>query len=230
MLVDNYCGVLTGRIQSDSISHAWLQSHRIFILTSRADSIIVLDLPSMESTSQPAPVHHLPGVEWPLPTAISAVRYSSHITLGSWKPTQHRIYNVRVHSTRTSFEQDSCFFVDTRCVVDGVAPRIIHPFTFPIHPRSHAHHMASDLLITVGSLPRHHPEGATFEVQAYPTSGSTLGPVLATFRTDIALNRWHKAYLTSCPCAVSGSFLVNEWHREKGSMESLPSVTIFTFE
>jgi hypothetical protein len=231
MINADQCGVFTIRIQSDPISHAWMQSQHVFMLTYRAESIIVLDLPPMVPTSQPASVHYNPGVAWPLPTVIFALRYSSHITLGNWKPTDHRIYNVRVHSSRISSEPDSCFFIDTRCVVDNVPPRIIHPLiSFPIHPRSHAHHLASDLLITVGSLPHQHPAGATFDVRAYPSTGSTLGLIPATLWTDIALNRWHKALLSSNPCAVSGAFLVNEWHREKGSMEWLPSVTLFMFE
>jgi hypothetical protein len=191
---------------------------------------MVLGLPPMEPTAQLASVYPASGVEWSLPTVIHSLRYSSHITLGAWKPTQHRLYNVRVHGTRGSPEPDSCFFVDTRSVLDGIPPRIIHPLaSLPIHPRSHAHYLASDLLITMGSLPHHQPDGATFDMRAYPSSGSTLLPAPATLRTDIALNRWHKARLTSDPCAVSGTFLVNELHREKGAMEWLPSVTLFMF-
>ena len=231
MILDDYCDVLMVQIQSDVISHAWVQSHCLFMLTCRGDSIIVSALPPMEPTSQPASLHYLPRVEWPLPTAISA-QYSSHVTLGRWKPTQHRIYNVRVLDSQSSSEQPgSCSFVDTRCVVDGAPPRIIHPrIYFPTHIRSHAHHLASDLLITVGSLPHQHPTGATFDVRAYPSSGSILGPVYATLQTDIALNRGRKAFLSSNPCAVSGAFLVNEWYTEEGSLELLPSIALVMFE
>jgi hypothetical protein len=207
--------------KSESITHAWVQSQRVFLLTPRADGIIVSDFPPMESTSLPASIHRLPGVTWPLPLASPFFRH--YTTSGVLRPTLYHIRITTVGIAQWSLPSIPCIFVDTRPMVDGGAPKIIHslmPFG------SCACHLASDLLITVEA--GHRPEGAIFDIRAHPTSSTTPAPVTATLRTNIPPNTWHTAFLASDPCAVSGTLLFKEVHEE--TREWLHFFTLFKFE